>query len=85
MVLKKVIPEDEDNVAENLFDIHGYVSSCDHSSGRSSKDRQFYYINSRPCEPLKVLWYYYIYKLMWIVVIYATMFFCSYVIQALMH
>lgn len=55
LVLKKVIPEDEDNDAANIFEIDGYVSSCDHSYGRSSKDRQFYFINSRPCEPPKVL------------------------------
>lgn len=52
--MKKVIPEDEDNNVANIFELDGYVSSCDHNSGRSSKDRQFYFINSRPCEPLKV-------------------------------
>uniref|UniRef100_A0A2S2QN03 Mismatch repair endonuclease PMS2 n=1 Tax=Sipha flava TaxID=143950 RepID=A0A2S2QN03_9HEMI len=55
LVLKKVVLEDEQNDAVNIFEVDGYVSSCDHSSGRSSKDRQFYFINSRPCEPLKVI------------------------------
>lgn len=32
----------------------GFISSCAHGSGRSSTDRQFYYVNSRPCEPTKV-------------------------------
>lgn len=36
------------------FTIDGWISSCHHGSGRSSKDRQFIYINSRPCEPKKV-------------------------------
>jgi len=54
LVLKKVIPVDEENDKSDIFELDGYVSSCDHSGGRSSKDRQFYFINSRPCEPLKV-------------------------------
>lgn len=33
----------------------GFISSCAHGSGRSSCDRQFYYINSRPCEPMKIM------------------------------
>ncbi|CAH2091320.1 unnamed protein product [Euphydryas editha] len=33
----------------------GYISSCEHGSGRSSTDRQFFYVNSRPCEPTKVI------------------------------
>lgn len=55
LVLKKIIPVDEEDDASKLFELDGYVSSCDHSGGRSSKDRQFYFINSRPCEPLKVI------------------------------
>lgn len=34
--------------------IEGYVSSCAHGSGRSSTDRQFIFINSRPCEMLRL-------------------------------
>ncbi|GBP55923.1 Mismatch repair endonuclease PMS2 [Eumeta japonica] len=33
----------------------GFISSCAHGSGRSSTDRQFYFINSRPCEPIKIM------------------------------
>lgn len=33
----------------------GFISSCAHGSGRSSGDRQFYFVNSRPCEPSKVM------------------------------
>lgn len=31
-----------------------YVSSCAHSMGRSAPDRQFFYINGRPCDPVKI-------------------------------
>ncbi|XP_015370811.1 PREDICTED: mismatch repair endonuclease PMS2 isoform X1 [Diuraphis noxia] len=55
LVLKKVIPVDEEDDKSDIFELDGYISSCDHSGGRSSKDRQFYFINSRPCEPLKVI------------------------------
>ncbi|XP_075168627.1 mismatch repair endonuclease PMS2 isoform X2 [Haematobia irritans] len=34
--------------------LEGYISSCCHGSGRSSKDRQFFYVNSRPCDPKKI-------------------------------
>ncbi|XP_013140191.1 PREDICTED: mismatch repair endonuclease pms1 [Papilio polytes] len=33
----------------------GYISTCAHGCGRSSTDRQFYYVNSRPCEPTKIM------------------------------
>ncbi|XP_046397219.1 mismatch repair endonuclease PMS2 [Ischnura elegans] len=36
------------------FIISGCISSCEHGSGRSAPDRQFFFINSRPCEPTKV-------------------------------
>lgn len=36
------------------FQIEGYISSCDHSQGRGASDRQFFFVNSRPCEPVKV-------------------------------
>ncbi|XP_045596579.2 mismatch repair endonuclease PMS2 isoform X1 [Procambarus clarkii] len=48
---------DSDIVAtqENtLFTLEGYVSSCAHGQGRSAADRQFYFINSRPCDPARV-------------------------------
>ena len=34
----------------HLFDINGYISSVAHGSGRSSPDRQFYFVNTRPCD-----------------------------------
>ncbi|XP_034249973.1 mismatch repair endonuclease PMS2 [Thrips palmi] len=36
------------------FQLEGCVSSCSHGQGRSSTDRQFYFINNRPCDPVKV-------------------------------
>lgn len=36
------------------FSFEFYVSSVTHGQGRSTIDRQFYYINSRPCEPTKI-------------------------------
>ncbi|KAK2502944.1 hypothetical protein MC885_020589 [Smutsia gigantea] len=38
----------------NLFRISGFVSHCTHGVGRSSTDRQFFFINRRPCDPAKV-------------------------------
>ena len=32
----------------------GWLSSCVHGEGRSAADRQFYYINSRPCDPARI-------------------------------
>uniref|UniRef100_A0A8B9HNC9 Mismatch repair endonuclease PMS2 n=1 Tax=Astyanax mexicanus TaxID=7994 RepID=A0A8B9HNC9_ASTMX len=34
--------------------ISGYVSQADHGVGRSATDRQFFFINKRPCDPSKV-------------------------------
>lgn len=36
------------------FDWECYVSTCDHAIGRSSPDRQFFYVNGRPCDLTKV-------------------------------
>lgn len=46
-----------DNQRKNKqpFNFNGYISTCLHGSGRSTGDRQFFYINSRPCEPKKVI------------------------------
>ncbi|CAK1586334.1 unnamed protein product [Parnassius mnemosyne] len=38
-----------------LVEVAGYISSCAHGCGRSSTDRQFYFVNSRPCEPTKIM------------------------------
>lgn len=34
--------------------LKGFISSCSHGSGRSATDRQFYFINNRPCDPMKI-------------------------------
>ncbi|XP_032689324.1 mismatch repair endonuclease PMS2 isoform X1 [Odontomachus brunneus] len=47
----------EYNLSENVtvdFDWECYVSVCDHVIGRSSPDRQFFYVNGRPCDLTKV-------------------------------
>ncbi len=36
------------------FRVTGYVSSSEHGKGRGSSDRQFYFINQRPCDFSKV-------------------------------
>ncbi|XP_054285964.1 mismatch repair endonuclease PMS2-like [Macrosteles quadrilineatus] len=63
--LKTVTPTEEileqhnlkylDMKVEDVFQLEGLVSSCAHGLGRSTNDRQFYYVNSRPCEPTKVV------------------------------
>lgn len=35
--------------------LSGLVSSCEHGKGRSAKDRQFFYVNQRPCEPKNIM------------------------------
>nr|XP_028700959.1 mismatch repair endonuclease PMS2 isoform X5 [Macaca mulatta] len=37
-----------------LNSISGFISQCAHGVGRSSTDRQFFFINRRPCDPAKV-------------------------------
>ncbi|XP_066519874.1 mismatch repair endonuclease PMS2 isoform X2 [Hoplias malabaricus] len=39
---------------KDLFTISGFVSQADHGVGRSATDRQFFFINKRPCDPSKV-------------------------------
>ncbi|KAI4880512.1 hypothetical protein NFI96_012347 [Prochilodus magdalenae] len=39
---------------KDLFTICGYLSQADHGVGRSATDRQFFFINKRPCDPSKV-------------------------------
>lgn len=53
--LDEVRTEDLEKLNVNQFTISGWISSCAHGSGRSSRDRQFIYINSRPCELKKIL------------------------------
>uniref|UniRef100_A0AAZ3RBA1 Mismatch repair endonuclease PMS2 n=1 Tax=Oncorhynchus tshawytscha TaxID=74940 RepID=A0AAZ3RBA1_ONCTS len=42
------------DLPKDLFAISGFVSRGDHGVGRSATDRQFFYINNRPCDPSKV-------------------------------
>lgn len=60
----KIVPPNEAIIKEyNLkdipeeipFEFEFYISSVTHGCGRSSADRQFFYINSRPCEPNKIM------------------------------
>ncbi|TSK14640.1 Mismatch repair endonuclease PMS2 [Bagarius yarrelli] len=44
----------EEELPKDLFTISGYVSQADHGVGRSATDRQFFFINKRPCDPSKV-------------------------------
>ena len=37
-----------------FLSIEGFVSKCEHGQGRSSTDRQFIFINRRPCDVTKV-------------------------------
>ncbi|XP_061912054.1 mismatch repair endonuclease PMS2 [Entelurus aequoreus] len=39
---------------EKLFSITGFVSQADHGVGRSATDRQYFFVNKRPCDPHKV-------------------------------
>lgn len=39
-----------DNLNQARFKIEGYISNIEHSCGRSAKDRQYIYVNSRPVE-----------------------------------
>ncbi|CAK9826568.1 Mismatch repair endonuclease PMS2 [Anthophora retusa] len=54
----ELLPPDEATLHEyNLpkdtvvdFEWDCYISSCDHDVGRSTSDRQFFYVNGRPCD-----------------------------------
>lgn len=51
MELRTTAAEEE----ANGFRVEGWISSCAHGSGRSTRDRQFFYVNARPCEPKLVI------------------------------
>lgn len=46
----KALPESE----PLFFEFEGFVSTCAHGQGRSCSDRQYYFVNGRPCDPVKV-------------------------------
>ncbi|NXX37814.1 PMS2 endonuclease, partial [Tricholaema leucomelas] len=43
------------SMPQTLYSITGFISRCDHGVGRSTTDRQFFFINQRPCDPAKVV------------------------------
>lgn len=45
--------EPSTNYAE-LLQIEGYISNCSHNAGRGAPDRQYVYINRRPCDHSRV-------------------------------
>lgn len=60
-ILEELDPNSSSEIIDNLseidlkrFTIDGWISTCHHGSGRNSKDRQYVYVNSRPCEPKNV-------------------------------
>lgn len=44
----------QSEIVENNFNFDFFISSAQHGSGRSTADRQFYFINNRPCEAGKI-------------------------------
>ena len=62
---KQVSPIEEDCEEQGLdiakidgtpvFHLTGFVSRCDHGAGRSTTDRQYTFINKRPCDLPKVI------------------------------
>uniref|UniRef100_A0A8C5G5R7 Mismatch repair endonuclease PMS2 n=1 Tax=Gouania willdenowi TaxID=441366 RepID=A0A8C5G5R7_GOUWI len=42
------------DLPKQFFLVTGFVSRGDHGVGRSATDRQFFFINNRPCDPPKV-------------------------------
>lgn len=47
--------DDLDKLGLNQFQFDGYVSSCTHGCGRSARDRQYFFVNGRPCDPKSVV------------------------------
>lgn len=45
---------DLERLGLDRFEFDGYVSSSNHGSGRGARDRQYFFINGRPCEPKTV-------------------------------
>ncbi len=37
----------------DAFEIDGFISTCRHGQGRSKPDRQFFFVNGRPCDSAK--------------------------------
>lgn len=50
----QITEDDIEMINTKQFELQGWISSCDHGKGRGSKDRQYFFINSRPCEPQNI-------------------------------
>lgn len=46
----QITEDDIEMINTKQFELQGWISSCDHGKGRGSKDRQYFFVNSRPCE-----------------------------------
>ncbi|KAH8277682.1 hypothetical protein KR018_003476 [Drosophila ironensis] len=46
--------EDVERLNQAQIQLEGFISSCRHGAGRSSRDRQFFFVNSRPCDPKNI-------------------------------
>ncbi|XP_026835727.1 mismatch repair endonuclease PMS2 isoform X3 [Drosophila erecta] len=46
--------EDVERLNQADIKLEGFISSCRHGAGRSSRDRQFFFVNSRPCDPKNI-------------------------------
>lgn len=44
----------KDEFIGELFKLNGYISNCSHGIGRSAPDRQYFYVNKRPCDNSRV-------------------------------
>ncbi|XP_025087278.1 mismatch repair endonuclease PMS2-like isoform X2 [Pomacea canaliculata] len=68
--LMSIMPFEQHNPTEDIYTefgirpdrsqtcnlrIEGFISKCEHGQGRSSADRQYVFINKRPCDAHKVL------------------------------
>lgn len=42
---------DLERLGLDRFEFDGYVSSSNHGSGRAARDRQYFFVNGRPCDP----------------------------------
>ncbi|EDW92089.1 mismatch repair endonuclease PMS2 isoform X1 [Drosophila yakuba] len=50
----QICAEDVERLNQADFQLEGFISSCRHGAGRSSRDRQFFFVNSRPCDPKNI-------------------------------
>lgn len=48
-------PERVDEELSKMFRLEGFVSSCSHGMGRAAPDRQYIYVNKRPCDNTRIV------------------------------